>query len=176
MKTTANLTARGMAGDGLFGGPLVRLLSKRRNKGKTFTTARLDAYKVLDFFSVISTLRTELSKDQFSRQLRRLSKVSGHFFWGVRCEGEVVGFCHASIGFNFSPNGKDLYLNDLIVAETHRYCGIGTRLLREVLSLARREKCQRLLITVRTENKSAINFYCRHGFKRRGWSRLMMEL
>jgi ribosomal protein S18 acetylase RimI-like enzyme len=52
-----------------------------------------------------------------------------------------------------------LYLEDLIVKESHRRNGIGTALLNHCISFARKRKFESLSWQVLDWNQSAIDFY-----------------
>ena len=55
--------------------------------------------------------------------------------------------------------GKRLYLDDLIITERMRGCGLGERLLNAVVEKARQTACTGLMWQVLDWNKEAINFY-----------------
>lgn len=55
--------------------------------------------------------------------------------------------------------GKRLYLEDIIVTESRRREGIGTKLFDETLSAARQSRCTGLMWQVLDWNQPAIDFY-----------------
>jgi GNAT superfamily N-acetyltransferase len=55
--------------------------------------------------------------------------------------------------------GKCLFLEDIIVTETHRHKGIGKQLFRQVVRLAKEKKVRRLEWQVLDWNTTAIDFY-----------------
>ncbi len=128
------------------------------------TIKKLTKAEVPDFFAVIKKLRAQLSKKDLQKRLTAIERIPGHYFWGAIRGNQKVGFCHASINVNLSPGGKDIYLNDLIVAENDRSGGVGSKLLGEVQKIAKLKGCKRILVTVRTDNLTALNFYRKKGF------------
>lgn len=64
--------------------------------------------------------------------------------------------------------GKFLYLEDLVVKETSRQLGIGTRLFKRVEQKAREEEARLMGWQVLDWNEPAIRFYKKHGAKLTG--------
>jgi len=158
-----------------FARPRVAPMAKQATKFPEVVIQKLAKKEVLEFFPVIHELRTTLTKKDLVKRLNAIRRISGHYFWGALRGKTRVGFCHASISINLSPGGKDLYLNDLVITEKSRGGGIGSRLIETVIAFARREKCQRILVTVRTSNRVGMRLYKQKGFERRGWARLVRD-
>ncbi len=59
--------------------------------------------------------------------------------------------------------GKGLYLDDIVVSETFRGQGIGTKLFEAVLQVAREEKMKTMHWQVLDWNTPAIDFYKKYG-------------
>jgi GNAT superfamily N-acetyltransferase len=58
--------------------------------------------------------------------------------------------------------GKSLFLEDIIVTESHRRLGIGELLFKHVIAVAKEKKVRRLEWQVLEWNQPAINFYKKH--------------
>jgi GNAT superfamily N-acetyltransferase len=54
---------------------------------------------------------------------------------------------------------RSLYLKELYVAAANRRDGVGTRLMNEILSVAREQNCSRVEWTTETDNVAARQFY-----------------
>lgn len=72
---------------------------------------------------------------------------------------DVVGHAVLSVVADVSE------LQRIAVDSFHRRDGLATRLLREVVGLARNEGADRLLLEVREDNTGAIAFYAARGFE-----------
>lgn len=59
---------------------------------------------------------------------------------------------------------RRVYLDELIVAESVRHSGVGSRLLAEVREWARQRNATQLILTVWEGNDAAVAFYDHHGF------------
>ncbi|HSA83339.1 MAG TPA: GNAT family N-acetyltransferase [Patescibacteria group bacterium] len=59
--------------------------------------------------------------------------------------------------------GKSLYLDDLVVKEKFRRQGIGTKLLRKLFEIAKKENCKRVRWQTLKWNKNAISLYTKAG-------------
>ena len=62
--------------------------------------------------------------------------------------------------------GKRLYLEDIIVTESRRRQGIGTKLFEETLSVARQNNCSGIMWQVLDWNQPAIDFYKKYSSTR----------
>jgi GNAT superfamily N-acetyltransferase len=60
------------------------------------------------------------------------------------------------------------YLEDLFVAKSFRKKGIGTKLVREAIGLAQKNKCYKIIGNSRHLNENVHSFYERLGFKNYG--------
>lgn len=60
------------------------------------------------------------------------------------------------------------YLEDVFVAKSFRRKGVGTKLVREAIKLAKKNKCYKIIATSRHLNETAHAFYERLGFKNHG--------
>ena len=73
-------------------------------------------------------------------------------------DGEIVGFASTFIAW-FSWIGKSLYLDDLYVMEKYRGNGLGSKLIDEVIEMAKKENCKKVKWQVSKWNQHAIEFY-----------------
>ncbi len=62
-------------------------------------------------------------------------------------------------------------LENIVVAEAARRCGVGTRLLSELISHARAEQGSAIFLEVRESNQSARALYRKMGFQEKGLRR-----
>ena len=72
--------------------------------------------------------------------------------------GTIVGIALYYYGYT-TWKGSMIYLDDLVVKETHRKHGIGKRLMDELISIAKDEKIKQVRWQVLDWNENAINFY-----------------
>ena len=59
----------------------------------------------------------------------------------------------------------DFYISVICVNNKHRRRGIGENLLNNAKIIAKEKKCTRIILDVSKENKNAISFYKKNGFK-----------
>lgn len=60
-------------------------------------------------------------------------------------------------------------LEDVYVAESHRGKGLGTKLVRQVIQMAKERGCYKLIATSRTSRPKVHKLYKDLGFQERGW-------
>jgi len=81
-------------------------------------------------------------------------------------EGKIVGF--ALLGMGLFPLEQEVpsgFLHDLYVEPSKRGHGVGKLLLAKGMEELRRLGCRRVRLSVLAENKQALSFYHRAGFK-----------
>jgi len=83
-------------------------------------------------------------------------------FVAVTQEGQVVGMALYYYVY-YTWVGKSLYLDDIVVKETHRGLGIGTQLLEAVLETGKNSGCKRIRWQVLDWNQPALDFYKKYG-------------
>ena len=71
---------------------------------------------------------------------------------------EIIGIALYYYGYS-TWKGSMLYLDDLVVKETHRRKGIGKLLLDELIGIAKEERLNQMRWHVLDWNESAIQFY-----------------
>lgn len=88
-------------------------------------------------------------------------KTEKDFFRGFTIKDEnnlILGYVTFFFAY-YTWVGKSLYMDDLYIREEHRGKGLGTQLIKKVISFAKETNCQKLRWQVSNWNKSAIKFY-----------------
>lgn len=79
-------------------------------------------------------------------------------FFVAEVEGKIVGISLYYIKYS-TWKGKCVFLEDIIVTESHRTYGIGKKLFDEVVKVAKEMKARRMEWQVLEWNEPAIKFY-----------------
>lgn len=87
-----------------------------------------------------------------------------HFALVAVVEGEIVGLAGAWVATKIWC-GKYLEIDHLVVANSARCCGLGTRLITCLEELARECDCRVLVLDSYTSNHSSHRLYQRMGFE-----------
>jgi len=117
-------------------------------------------FQPTDMFSVIK-LASETLTERYNPSLF-------NYFYETFPEGLiVVEKAHRIIGFLIGVKIDSEYAKILMLAvlKIYRKQGIGSELLKQFLKVISNENIKKVELEVRTKNKSAINFYMKHGFK-----------
>jgi GNAT superfamily N-acetyltransferase len=77
-------------------------------------------------------------------------------------DGEIIGFATTFIAW-YSWVGKTFYLDDIYVKEKFRHLGLGSKIMEEVIKMAREAGCKKIRWQVSEWNENAINFYKKLG-------------
>ncbi len=124
--------------------------------------------KVSDFpaiFTMIKELaKFEKAPEKVSNSVKQMENEKDQFFSLIaeNEKGETLGFALYFFAY-YTWVGKSLYLDDLFVKEKFRGNGVGSKLLNEVISFARNEKCKRIRWQVLDWNTPAIEVYKKLG-------------
>src|SRR5512133_2121934 len=82
-------------------------------------------------------------------------------------EQRIVGFGSLTLKNNLWQEGYLAHVDELIVDKQNRGCGMGTRLLEELVAAARQWRCRRVELDSAFHRRQAHEFYQRHGFEGR---------
>jgi GNAT superfamily N-acetyltransferase len=84
--------------------------------------------------------------------------------WVIRDGDAVVGYVAVALGFSFEYRGREAFVDELFIAESHRGRGLG----REALALAeawcREAGVNALHLEVERHRENAVELYKRRGF------------
>jgi GNAT superfamily N-acetyltransferase len=82
-------------------------------------------------------------------------------------DGVVIGFCAYAIVNNLWQEGRISYLYAMVVDESHRGKGYGTRLLQAAIEKSRQQGLKRVELDSGFQREKAHQFYEKLGFEKR---------
>jgi diamine N-acetyltransferase len=94
--------------------------------------------------------------------------------WMIRCENELVGYLVLCYGFSLEFGGRDAFIDELFIVETHRGRGIGKEALKFAEWICYDENVLALHLEVMDDNPKAYELYRKSGFEARS-SRMMTK-
>lgn len=116
---------------------------------------------VLSFIKKLHKL--EKSKLPLTNTVALMKKEKKFFdFIAAEIHGEIIGVAIFFFAY-FTYTGKSLYLEVLFVKKEYRDKGIGSKLLRRIFEIAKKEHCTRLTWQVDETNEKAIKYYQKKG-------------
>jgi GNAT superfamily N-acetyltransferase len=84
----------------------------------------------------------------------------------VTCDGErVVGYVAIALGFSFEYRGREAFVDELLIAESHRGRGLGREALQVAEAYCRKAGVNALHLEVESHRENALQLYRRWGFK-----------
>jgi diamine N-acetyltransferase len=84
----------------------------------------------------------------------------------VACEGKtVVGYVAVALGFSFEYRGREAFVDELLIAESHRGRGLGREALEIAEAYCRKAGVNALHLEVEGHRENALELYRRRGFK-----------
>ena len=124
--------------------------------------AKTDA-EIAACYDVMAELRPHLERGKFEPLIRSMQE-GGYRLACIRTGGRVV----AVAGYRISTNlfmGHNLYVDDLVTAETERSKGYGRELLAWLRALAVENGCKGFHLDSGVQRKRAHEFYLREGLE-----------
>ncbi|MEW6058318.1 MAG: GNAT family N-acetyltransferase [Bdellovibrionota bacterium] len=114
-------------------------------------------------FPVMKELRPHLTFQRYIELIERAAQNDGYEIIAAFDREKCVGAMGFRILFDF-VHGKHMYIDDLVVTESHRSKKIGAKLLRHAEDTAREMKCEALRLCTGVENEAGKRFYDREGW------------
>lgn len=122
----------------------------------------------LEWFDHINEKSTEVTISKIEDHLRFCQKDSCHDILIAEKSDEPVGYIALHWLFYTILPGLEGYISELFVSEKERGHGIGSLLIEEVIKLAKRKGCSRLMLA---NNRNRLSykkeFYNKNGFLER---------
>jgi GNAT superfamily N-acetyltransferase len=84
--------------------------------------------------------------------------------WLILDQAAVVGYIVLCFGYSLEYLGRDAFLDEFYLKQSHRRRGLGTKVLREVEAGARASGVQAIHLEVVRRNQAAGDFYRKMGF------------
>jgi len=119
--------------------------------------------EIADCYAVIAELRPHIPRERFVALVKSM-QADGYRLACIREGGRVV----AAAGYRLSTNlfyGRNLYVDDLVTAESERSKGHGKTLLGWLRQLALDEGCDAFHLDSGVQRKDAHRFYLREGLE-----------
>lgn len=85
--------------------------------------------------------------------------------WLIQDDGEAVGYIVLTFGYSLEYRGRDAFIDEFYIRETHRGQGIGTKTIQFVESVCPSLEIKAVHLEVERKNLAAQSFYRQVGFK-----------
>lgn len=84
--------------------------------------------------------------------------------WLISYEGEAIGYLILTLGYSLEYGGRDAFIDEVYIRESHRGQGIGQRALTFAEDVCRSLGVRALHLEVERENTNAHGLYRKAGF------------
>jgi ribosomal protein S18 acetylase RimI-like enzyme len=105
--------------------------------------------------------------EEIEPAVERVMGEGGEYLLAFDEDGSPAGVAQFRHRWSTWHSGRDGWLEDLYVVESHRRLGVGRALVDEVIARAREHGCMRLELDVDEDNPAAIALYEALGFSDR---------
>lgn len=127
-----------------------------------------DLEQLADLLAELFTLESDFRPDR-EKQLRGLSLILDNPALGrlfvLRDQGRVAGMANVLITVSTAEGCRVAVLEDVIVRNEYRSKGLGRRLVEHILCWAGMEGMTRVTLLADRDNRAALDFYRKLGFK-----------
>ena len=132
---------------------------------------KIDRAKSNDFDNVFILLKQLFSKDRLSKKKTKelfldTLKSKNYIMLVLKSETEIIGFAALNFRNDIQTQGKVGYLSELVIDESKRGKGFGTRLLKSIMTEAKKRKCKEIHFPSTFKRKKAYAFYEALGFNK----------
>lgn len=114
--------------------------------------------------------KRKLIKDAFSNE---------HLFYVLLAEYDnmIIGYAFYFFTYSSFLAKRTLYLEDIFISSEHRNKGIGKLFFKDLIKIAKKNKCGRMEWVVLDWNKNAIEFYSKLGAEElKEWKTFRMKI
>lgn len=118
----------------------------------------------------------DLEKQRTGLQLIIAKPQHGHLLVATTTSGKVVGMVNLLYVISTAEGATVAILEDMVINPDYRGFGIGSILLEEAISFARKQGCKRITLLTDVNNEKAINFYAKHRFQKSNMIPLRLTL
>ncbi|HET7833850.1 MAG TPA: GNAT family N-acetyltransferase [Gallionella sp.] len=134
---------------------------------KIHSATLADIPQLCTLLAILFTQEADFEPDA-AKQSAAMCQIIAHPETGhilvLRESTDIIGMVNLLFTVSTACGGKVALLEDMIIHPAHRHDGLGSKLLRAAIELARSENCLRLTLLTDRANDAAIRFYQRHGF------------
>ena len=127
-----------------------------------------DLPEMAELLSVLFTIETDFTID-YNKQLAGITRLFEHDTSDLlvaKYEGKVIGMITMQRLISSAEGDYVGQIEDLVVYEEYRKMGVGSRLINKMRSMAVEYGYKRIQLAADVDNKNALQFYSRRGFKK----------
>lgn len=119
-----------------------------------------------DLFTLESDFEPEVEKQAAGLSMLVAYPTASSLVLVAVIDRKVVGMATVQTLISTAEGGRVGLVEDVIVDRGLRRKGIGTRLLDEIIAWGKRRKLLRIQLLADRDNRSALDFYAKHGWSK----------
>lgn len=85
----------------------------------------------------------------------------------IKLEDKIIGYTILTYGYSFEGHGKNILVDELFLKKEYRRQGIGSKALKYIIKIAKKENLETILLEVATYNEAGKKLYRKYNFKER---------
>lgn len=111
----------------------------------------------------------KINKDSLRKAYNYGIESNSDYYLCVQKDNKLVGFCALAIVNNLWQEGVISYIYAMVIDESLRGAGIGSKLISEAVKLSRQFGCKRVELDSSFQREKAHKFYEKLGFEKRAF-------
>lgn len=84
--------------------------------------------------------------------------------WIIKCNNDSIGYYCLAYNFSFDIAGRDCFLDEMYIVQSHRKKGIGTKIIHSIATYLKTKDFKGIHLLVYNFNRPAYIFYHKNGF------------
>jgi len=117
----------------------------------------------LDLLSQLTTVTT-MDREKFCENLDKINETTTNIFV-IEEENKIIATATLVFEIKFIHDcGKVAHLEDVVIDQEFRGCGLGKKLIESVIKIAKARSCYKIICNC---SDNLINFYAKCGFERK---------
>ncbi len=114
-------------------------------------------------YSIEEDFKFEIEKQTFGL-MGIMSSSNGQIFV-AEVDGEILGMCLSQVIISTAEGAKSAWVEDVVVRESCRGFGVGSKIMEAVDNWARENGIARLQLLADRDNNPALQFYLKHDWQ-----------
>jgi ribosomal protein S18 acetylase RimI-like enzyme len=128
-----------------------------------------DISKVLEFMEAYYRMeKIDFNREKSRRAIRELLS---HSTLGqlqlIEMDGVPIGYFCLAYGYTLENHGRDCFLDEIYIVPAFQDKGIGTAIMKFIISYLRKKRFKALHLIVDNDNIKAFKYYIKNGFAKR---------
>ena len=124
-----------------------------------------DLPQVIDLYKQLDSKNENIDLEKSKMIFKKSNKTQIIKYMVAEIDGKIVSSCYLVVIPNITNNCKSIgFIENVITDKNHRGNGIGRKIISQVIELAKKEQCYKVILQSAMKRTQAHKFYEKIGF------------